>query len=84
MSMDWGRGGSLATLLHVVAFHPGVYALPECLHPPGESTQGVIRSEVRLQIATYPQSPISGPIWGSDVVDPCRAFSPQSEPGDYG
>lgn len=35
----------------------------------------------RLQIATYPQSPGSGPACCCDVMVPCRAFSQHSGPG---
>ena len=35
----------------------------------------------RLQFATYPQSPDSGPLCCCDVMNPCRAFSQQSGPG---
>jgi hypothetical protein len=37
--------------------------------------------EVRLQCATYPQSPISAPACCCDVTDPGRAFSQQAGPG---
>jgi hypothetical protein len=35
----------------------------------------------RVQLATYPQSPLSGPARCCDVTDLCQAFSQRTGPG---